>query len=172
MRPFINNWGHYYVGYETEIPQHLVEHQDAVFWEYFLTFTMYNKGFFSVVNAWREKHSSEFSSMMTVFDGHARHTNKCWTLSMEKPDDVAAQDFVNEHDGKAMIILLLCCNPRNRGRVTTKKSLVIYSRNTMSLESMLSRRSKQIIHIPDKGDFVGTDDQERLQEIANEITQG
>jgi hypothetical protein len=140
---------------------------DAFFHASYLAFSMFNRGFFPVIEAWLKTRYQEFTSLMTIFSGHADYRDKQWLLKMGKSGQ-PTQEFVNKYDGRAMLIMLLCCNPRNRSRITSKKSLVIYNRGDLSLKSMESRQSRQFLHVPGHGDFIGTTDEAQLNEIARQ----
>jgi len=161
-----HGWGTLYLGHgeEKEAPQWY--ELDSFFTEKFLGFMMLNRGFYPVWDTWYENRKDGFQSGITIFNGHANIVNKQWLLCADAVCDMPAQEFVNEHDGASLLILLLCCNPKNLGRITSQKSLVVYSRSALSLHSMQSRRSRQLIHIPGHGDFIGTTDGEKLREIA------
>lgn len=160
-------WGTVYSGHGMEALSY--EELDAFFYTKFMAFMLLNRGFYPVFDRWLQNRHEEFGSTMVVFDGHASHTKQGWMMCANGQNDKPVQEFVDEHDGQAILILLLCCNPRNKGRITSKKSLVVYSRSSMSLTSMESGRSKQILHVPGHGDFVATDDETKLNDIAQEL---
>lgn len=161
-----HDWGSMYFGHSFDNPpQQWYEIESQFEWR-FRDLTQLNRGFHAVWDAWLQKYHAAFPKMTATFDGHAAHVKGKWVMQVTQDQVKPVQDFVNEHDGQALVILLLCCNPRNRGRVTSKKSLVIYSRSSLSLGSMQSRRSKQIMHIPGHGDFVGTIDEDKMKNIA------
>jgi hypothetical protein len=135
--------------------------------EKFMAFMMLNGGFYPVFNTWFKTRREEFATLMTIFSGHASYLNGQWVLK-SGTDLRPVQQFVDEYDGRSMLILLLCCNPENHGRITAEKSLVVHSRSSLTLRGMESRRSRQIMHVPGYGDFIGTTDQEKLLNIARQ----
>lgn len=151
-----------------EIPYY--EELESFFNQNFLAFLMFNRGFYRMWDAWVHKPGADFGSMLTIYDGHADHKGLEWMMRAHGAElDVPVQQFVDEQDGKSPIILLLCCNPENRGRITSQKSLVIYSRSSMNLRAMQGKKSRQIMHVPGHGDFLGTADEARLEELARSI---
>lgn len=165
-----HDWGTLHIGHgisEQDIPAWY--ELESFFHGNFLAFLMFNRGFYPLWDAWIKKYGGDFHSMLTIFDGHAGHAQGEWRMSTSGNLDMPVQEFVDREDGKSGIILLLCCNPENRGRVTSKTSLVIYSRSAMSTLAMQSKRSRQWIHIPGHGDFVGTTDEAKLTVIARKL---
>lgn len=162
-----HTWGTLHFGHgEHDIPEW--DELDSYFYTKFLSFMMFNRGFYPIFAAWLRHRKDDFASLMAIFSGHADYRNKQWLLCADGVCDMPVQQFVDEHDGKALLILLLCCNPKNRGRLTSQESLVVYSRSSLNLDSMESKRSRQILHVPGHGDFIGTTDEAQLNEIARE----
>lgn len=163
-----HEWGAVHIGHNMKEYPGWYDELNVFFHTKFLAFMMFNRGFYPVFDAWLKNRHREFGILITMFDGHAAHRDKQWWMCANDEYDIPVQQFVDEHDGSSLLILLLCCNPRNRGRITSRKSLVVYSRSAMTPNSMESRRSRQLLHIPDHGDFIGTTDEAELNKIAHE----
>lgn len=142
---------------------------EGIFNQRMMALLILNRGFFPVWHAWLKKYHTDFATMMAIYDGHAGRFGGQWMMCASSKHDRSVQSFVDEYDGRALLILLLTCNPRNLGRVTSRKSLVIYSRSVLTGVAMESPRSRQIMHVPGYGDFIGRTDEARLNEIAKSL---
>lgn len=164
-----HSWGTIHAGYriEHEIPDW--SGLDSYFWQKFLAFTMLNRGFYPVWDAFLTTKKTEFDSLIAVLEAHGHYQNGQWCYQSSATESKPIQDWVNEQDGKAIMLLILACNPQNKGKLVSNKSLVIHSRSNLSVNGMESKRSRQIIHVPNFGSFIGTTDRNRLEKIAKQI---
>tara|TARA_Y100000310_G_C20663821_1_gene806331 strand:+ start:1112 stop:1672 length:561 start_codon:yes stop_codon:yes gene_type:complete len=166
-----HNWGALHIGYGIKKSPSWYE-LDSFFHTTFMSFMIANRGFYPLFDIWLTQRHQDFETVITMFDGHADHKDQRWMMCADGPYDRPVQEFVDEHDGESLLIFLLTCNSRNQGRVTSKNSLVVHCRSSMSVTTMLGGRSRQILHIPGRGDFIGTTDEAKLADIARELGYG
>jgi hypothetical protein len=146
---------------------------------------MLQKGFFQVFNAWadylkrrsqagRVKEPKTCMGWVTVLDAHGDTSRGEWKYKNCKDDRstefVPTQQWVDSQDGNTVALVLLCCNPRNRGIIRSKHSLVIHARGSLTEGGFFSRRARLTMYVPGFG-YITAKQKEELERFLAEIRQ-
>lgn len=86
-----------------------------------------------------------------ILETHGAFYNKEWAISENHKSLGPVQDWVNEHDGTAIALMITSCNPRRNG-LHSEHSLVLYpSRLVPALPSMIYTQGLIRLFVPGMG---------------------
>lgn len=146
---------------------------------------MLQKGFLSVFNAWadylkrrfqggRVKEPETCVGWVTVLNAHGDIADGEWKYRNCKEDRstelVPVQQWVNSQDGQTIALVLMCCNPRNRGMIRSEHSLVIHARGSLTEGGFFSRRARLTMYVPGFG-YITAKQKDELKRFLAEIRQ-
>jgi|AP45_3_1055517.scaffolds.fasta_scaffold01202_5 hypothetical protein len=132
-----------------------------------MSFTMCNDGFYLLYDTWLNANPN--LQGCSILHAHGIVKRGVWYFKGSE-GLVPIQDWIDkENKQDTALCIICCCNPKNKGTIVSKNSLIFHPRSACQLTSMMSRRCKMKAFVPGEGYFDSIKGIEEIRSLASRI---